>query len=731
MKKIIIAVTIFISACSQNPKETTEVELWQATADKVTITRDNWGIPHIYGSTDADAVFGMIYAQAEDDFNRIEINFLNAMGRLAEAEGESEIYRDLRMKLFIRPDEIKAMYETSPLWLKKLMNAWADGLNYYLHTHPQVKPKVLKRFEPWMALTFSEGSIGGDIERARLNRLENFYGDKIINIPDEKLDLTKEPQGSNGFAIGPKNTASGNAMLLINPHTSFYFRAELHMKSDEGLNAYGAVTWGQFFVYQGFNERNGWMHTSTGSDFIDEYLETVEERDDGVYYFYDDKWLKMATSVISIPYKTFLANGEEGMATKQVTAYHSHHGPIVRAEGDKWVAMAIMEEPMKALIQSYERTKTDGLASYKKNMEYHTNSSNNTVYADADGNIGFFHGNFIPKRDPTFDWTKPLDGSTSATEWQGIHSVDESINQFNPSVGWLQNTNNWPFSMSGAQSPKKADYPSYMSTYTENPRGLHALRVLENSKDFTLDSLIAAAYDSYLTAFEPLIPSLLKAYDNAKAEDKVDLAAAMKKLQAWDLRYAVDSVETSVAIYWGRELMRMSSEPARANKINIYEYMENKTSATEKLDALRAGLAKLTADFGQWDMAWGEINRFQRITGDIVQPFDDNKPSVPVAFTSARWGSLAAYGQRTFNDSKKNYGTRGNSFVAVVNFGKKITAKAITAGGQSGDVNSPHFADQVADYSDGVLRDVYYYDTDIKANTEEYYRPGTRKKVNK
>ncbi|URQ85214.1 penicillin acylase family protein [Pseudoalteromonas sp. SCSIO 43088] len=726
MKNIILAATILITACTPLPKEMTEVELWQATANKITITRDNWGIPHIYGPTDADAVFGMIYAQAEDDFNRIEVNFLNAMGRLAEAEGESEIYRDLRMKLFIRPDEIKAMYKSSPPWLKKLMNAWADGLNYYLHTHPEVKPKVLTRFEPWMALTFSEGSIGGDIERARLNRLENFYGDKIKNIPDEKLDLTREPQGSNGFAIAPKNTASGNAMLLINPHTSFYFRSELHMQSDEGLNAYGAVTWGQFFVYQGFNEKNGWMHTSTGADFIDEYLETVEEREDGVYYLYDDKWRKMTSSVITIPYKTISANGKEGMASKQFTAYHSHHGPIIRAEGDKWVAMAIMESPMKALIQSYERTKTDGLVSFKKNMEYHTNSSNNTVYADADGNIGFFHGNFIPKRDPNIDWTKPVDGSTSATEWQGLHSVDESINQFNPDIGWLQNTNNWPFSMSGSESPKKSDYPQYMSTFGENPRGIHAIRVLENTKNFTLDSLISAAYDSYLTAFEPLIPLLLSAYDNANNEDKVAFADSIALLRTWDLRFAVDSVPTSVAIYWGRELMRASSAPAREANMDIYDYMENKTSATQKLDALQAGLAKLTSDFGKWDMPWGEINRFQRLTSDIVQPFDDNKPSVPVALASARWGSLAAFGQRTFNDSKKNYGTRGNSFVAVVEFGDKVKAKAITAGGQSGDINSPHFADQIIGYANGTLRDVYFYNDDIKANAEETYQPGSR-----
>lgn len=720
MRILVLSLLLLISACSAPTQQKTELQRWQDTAQKVSITRDIWGIPHIYGPSDADAVFGMIYAQAEDDFNRIEMNYLNAMGRLAEAEGESAIYRDLRMKLFIRPNDIKAMYKQSPLWLKDLMNAWADGLNYYLHTHPEVTPKVLTRFEPWMALTFSEGSIGGDIERAKLNRLENFYSEKVINIDDPKIDLTQEPQGSNGFAIAPKNSASGHALLLINPHTSFYFRAELQVRSDEGLNAYGAVTWGQFFVYQGFNEHNGWMHTSTDADFIDEYAETVEQRDDGVYYQYGEQWKKMTTSTIKIPYLT-----DHGMASKQVTVYHSHHGPIVRKEGDKWIAMAIMQEPQKALMQSYLRTKTTGLASYKQNMNMHTNSSNNTVFADKDGNIGFFHGNFIPKRDTAFDWSKPVDGSNPATEWQGIHSVDESINVFNPTVGWIQNTNNWPFSVSGNNSLNPKDYPQYMSTWGENPRGIHAIKVLEDKTDFTLDTLISAAYDSYLTAFEPLLPLLFKAYDN-KATTAPALQNAINLLQAWDLRYSTESVATSVAIYWGRELMRHSSPLANEQGIDIYEHMANHTNDTDKVAALSRALKTLTSDFGRWQMPWGEINRFQRLTGDIVQPFDDNKPSVAVAFASARWGSLAAYGQRTFNDSKKNYGTRGNSFVAVVEFGDTIKAKAITAGGQSGDVNSKHFDDQISAYAQGKLRDVFFYDADIKANSEIHYQPGQR-----
>src|ERR1700677_2232562 len=134
---------------------------WEQQARDVTIIRDDWGIAHVYGRTDADAVFGMVYAQAEDDFNRVETNYLNAMGRLAEAEGESAIYRDLRMKLFIRPEELKTLYAGSPGWLQKLMIAWADGLNFYLHTHAEVTPRVIQRYEPWMALSFSEGSIGG------------------------------------------------------------------------------------------------------------------------------------------------------------------------------------------------------------------------------------------------------------------------------------------------------------------------------------------------------------------------------------------------------------------------------------------------------------------------------------------------------------------------------------------------------------------------------------------
>ncbi|MGH7783836.1 MAG: penicillin acylase family protein, partial [Candidatus Binatia bacterium] len=361
-----------------------EMARWQAQARNVTIVRDDWGIAHVTGKTDADAVFGMIYAQAEDDFNRIETNYINAMGRAAEAEGESAIWRDLRMKIFIDPEDMKAKYTASPAWLKSLMNAWADGLNFYLAMHPNVKPRVITHFEPWMALTFSEGSIGGDIETIDLERLRDFYGSasasfsssvpsvfsvvessskRLTTAEDVEAEL-REPTGSNGIAIAPSITVDNHALLLINPHTSFFFRSELQMTSGEGLNAYGAVTWGQFFVYQGFNDNCGWMHTSSAVDAIDEYRETITDHAGKYFYKYGDKELPVAASIIKVPYKT-----GTGMAEKTFTVYRTQHGPVVRKTPDgAWITISLMQEPVKALTESYTRTKARNYEQFRRTL---------------------------------------------------------------------------------------------------------------------------------------------------------------------------------------------------------------------------------------------------------------------------------------------------------------------------------------------------------------------------
>lgn len=724
MKKLILfflfAATLSLSSSASASKQNPEFQRWEQQARNITITRDDWGIAHVHGKTDADAVFGAIYAQAEDDFNRIETNYLNSMGRLAEAEGESAVWRDLRMKLFIDPAELKTQYEASPQWLKTLMNAWADGLNFYLAKHPQVKPKVINRFEPWMALSFTEGSIGGDIETIGLDGLQAFYGNSKVAMKtkdDPQLFDHPEPSGSNGMAIAPSNTVARHSLLLINPHTSFFFRSELQMTSDEGLNAYGASTWGQFFIYQGFNERCGWMHTSSAVDAIDRYLETIVKKGDRYYYKYGNEERPVTTSLIQVPYKT-----DKGMAEKTFTVYRTQHGPVIASSDGKWVSISLMHEPVKALTQSYTRTKAKNYAEFKQVMELHANSSNNTIYADADGNIAYFHANFIPKRDPKFDWTKPVDGSDPATDWKGLLPVDESPNLLNPASGWLYNANDWPWQAAGTSSPKKTDFPAYVDSGVESARGQHAVRVLQGQKGFTLDSLIAAAYDSYLTWFEKPIPALIKAWDQTSASSplKAKTAEQIALLRAWDRRWSVTSIPTSLAVFWAEEVQRKIKRTGLA----AADYIASEATAEQLLQSLTSASEKLAADFGSWKTPWGEINRFQRLTDDIVHPFTDAGPSIPVGFTSAVWGSLASFGARPYRGSKKIYGTSGNSFVAVVEFGKTVRAKAVTAGGESGNPSSRHFNDQAKRYSTGDLREVYFYRSQLKGHTEREYHPG-------
>jgi acyl-homoserine-lactone acylase len=360
-------------------------------------------------------------------------------------------------------------------------------------------------------------------------------------------------------------------------------------------------------------------------------------------------------------------------------------------------------------------------------MDLHANSSNNTIFADASGNIAYFHSNFIPRRDPKFDWTKPVDGSDPATEWKGLLSVEESPHLLNPKSGWLYNTNNWPFSAAGESSPKKDDYPVYVEKGGENPRGIHAIRVLSSRKDFTRESLAAAAFDSWMPSFDELIPPLVAAYDRVADSSAVKgkLKEQVELLRGWDHRWSATSVPTTLAVYWGEELGRRTAPEARRLRIGAEEFMAKNTTDSQKLDALLAASQRLTNDFGTWKTKWGDINRFQRLTGDIVQPFNDAAPSIPVPFASARWGSLASFGARTYPNTKKMYGTSGNSFLAAVDFGPdSVHAIAVTAGGLNGDPKSPHFNDQAVRYANGQLREVYYYKSQLKGHTEKEYHPG-------
>ncbi len=695
-----------------------EAARWAATAARVTITRDDWGVAHIKGRSDADAVFGMIYAQAEDDFPRIEANYLTALGRTAEAEGKTALWQDLRARMYNDPKKLQALYRQSPAWLKRLMNAWADGLNFYLSQPGASQPKVITWFEPWMALSFTEGSIGGDIEKIDVGALKAFY---TGSDPKPVAAAIAEPEtrGSNGIAIGPSKSKSGHPLLLINPHTSFFFRSEQQVTSDEGLNAYGAATWGQFFIYQGFNASAGWMHTTSGLDAVDEFA--VEPEDGGSSYRFGTKSLPILKSTVTIAYRT--ADG--GTASRSFPIYRTQHGPIVRATGSQWIAFAMMDRPIAALEQSFLRTKAKDYAAFVKVATRNANSSNNTIFADSRGNTAYLHPQFNPRRDERFDYAKPVDGGDPNAAWHGNHRMAETPNLLNPKTGWIQNTNNWPYSAAGPDSPDPKRFPRYMDVYGENPRGVNAMRLLSSSGALDSEGLRQIAYDSYSTAFAELMPGLVAAWEASPAgAERTKLAAPVAMLKAWDYRWSADSVATTLAMFWGEEIGAIVQRDFADNDRRAFYDRLKALPDARKVEALTKAVATIERDFGRWQTPWSDANRFQRLTPAIAPAFDDAQPSISVGFGSAKWGSLPAFEAKPYPNTKRWYGTRGNSFVAIVEFGPRVRAMAVTAGGLSGDAKSPHFNDQAQRYAAGDLRPVYFHTDELAGHIVKRYRPG-------
>jgi acyl-homoserine lactone acylase PvdQ len=723
--KILLLLLFPIQLLAQN-FSATEITRWRHQAKQVTITRDNWGIPHITGNTDADAVFGLLYAQCEDDFKRVELNYIEKLGRTAEIKGEAALYDDLLLQLLIDTADAKKDYQAAAPWLKKLLNAYADGINYYLYKNPQVKPLMILHFQPWYPLLWTDGSIGA-INTADISttELKNFYsGDTKPAVA-----LAKDPDqqtGSNGFAFGPSITASGSAILYINPHVTFYFRPEVQVTSNEGLNAYGAVTWGQFFVYQGFNEHCGWMHTSNNVDVADLYEEKISTKNNQFFYEYDHqlKPVKQKKMVLR-----FMQNGL--LKTKSITAYFTEHGPVMAMRNNKWISLKSFNRSAVSLQQSWLRTKAKGFEDYKKVMDMKANTSNNTVYADDKGHIAYWHGNFIPVRDKKLNWALPVDGSVSATEWKGLHEQKDIVHLFNPPNGWLQNCNSTPFSVAGVYSPKKENYPAYMAPDGENFRGVNAVRILGRENKYTIDKVIAAGYDTYLSAFEILVPALVNSFEKNIAGGDTSfnqLKEPIAILKNWDYHSGEQSVATTLAIEWAQKLSKLLQkvyvDEGETDQVQNTKHFAAVATAAQLLPPLTEVVNELTAKFGDWQIPWGTINRFQRITDNIPDEYHDSLPSLPMGFASALWGQIPSYNSKYSAGNKKRYGVSGNSFICAVEFGKKIKAKSLLAGGESGDPASSHFKDQAEMYTHGQFKEVLFYPEDVAKHVEKKYHPG-------
>jgi acyl-homoserine-lactone acylase len=723
--KIGLLTCLLLPLCALAQKlSKTDIARFEAEAKSVTIIRDNWGVPHIYAKTDAAVVFGLLYSECEDNFKGVERNYLNVLGRTAEADGPSVVYNDLLMRLAEDTTDAINDYKVCPPYFKKLLNAFADGINYYLYKHPEVKPIALTRFEPWYALMFTDGSVGATITGgATVNDVERFYskGEPLTGYNRRASNDELKETGSNGFAISPSRSASGKALLYINPHVPFYFRSEVELVSDEGLHAYGAVTWGQFFVYQGFNKHCGWMHTTSNADVADLYAEKVSKQGSSFVYEYNGQQKPVTSQKAIIKY---IKDGQLQQAV--FTTYYTHHGPVMGSRDGKWLTLKANNRSLDALLESWLITKANNFEEYKKAMSLLSNATNNTVYADDKGNTALWYGNFVPKRDPKYDWTLPVDGTTPATEWQGVHPLDEIVHVYNPSSGFIQNCNATPYAAAGKSSPDKSNYPAYMAPDGQNFRGVNAISLLREARKLTLDSVIAKGYDKYLAAFDVMLPPLFRIYEQSDDSVKEQYAEPFKALQNWDKRASATSVATTLAVLWGNTMMAGQMPRAKTVEEGTYATdrvtsMAKKTDLHLQLKYFVKTLDDLKAKYGTWQVQWGDLNRYQRPADGV---FDDNKPSIPVGQVSSAFGQLPSFVSRQMPGTQKRYGYSGNSFIAAVEFGPTIKAKTIITGGQSFDPASKHFADQAQMYIDGRFKDVLFYKEDVLKHAERQYHPG-------
>ncbi len=669
-----------------------------------------------------------MYAQCEESFERVERNFIQKFGRMAEVDGPGHLFDDLKMRLLYDTLQAKLAYQESPPWLVTLMKAFADGVNFYLLTHPETRPLLISHFEPWYALLMTDGAyistVDGGLEPADTREL---YGNKeeqgTVVLP-RRLTVASDQHGSNGFALAPSMTSSRNAMLYINPHVTFDFRMEAHMISEEGLNAYGAVTWGQFFVFQGFNEHCGWMHTSSMADAADLYEEKIIKSGDGLFYEYDKKLLPVKTTEVVIKYL------KGGLQSRKFVTYATHHGPVAGSRNNKWLSLKRQDRSLSGLIQSWQRTRAKDFAAFSETMELRANQSTNTLYADDKGNIAYWHGNFIPVRAPGYDWTQPVPGYFAVTEWEAIHEINETVHLVNPPGGWLQNCNSSAFTAAGSGILKRDSFPAYMAPEGENFRSLQAINHLSSRNNFTIDSLISVGTSRYLAAFDSLLPPLLDDYLALSAADPLlhSLKEPIALLQTWDKQSSITSVAATIAIMWGYTLLsttgyRVVSNEKASFQVELFTQMVRTTPARKRLEMLQEVIEGLERIYGTWQVPWGDINRYQKISGAVHPRFDDSRESLPVSFASALFGSLPSF-EASWNNTRKGYGVAGNSFVAVVEFGQKVKAKSIVPGGQSFHRDSKHFTDQAQRYVEGKFKDVNFYREDVLKNKERSYHPG-------
>ena len=729
-----LLVALLISLALPGAAAAAKTSKSEAKAEKiarsVTIYRDSYGVPHIYGPTDVSCVFGYIYAQAEDNFWQIEDSYIRALGRASEVYGERTLSDDMLNRALEIPKLAKAEYDRTTGRTRELSDALADGLNYFLARNPQVKPRLITHFEPWYSFAFSRftiyqqfiyGKSGLKVEeiKSAVQALDSTGAAASttvsLNIPLNGLDEPQEEPivGSNMWTVTPSKTTDGHALLFINPHQPFFGAGqwyEGHVHSEEGWNLSGASFFGSPYPSIGHNEYLGWSHTVNDPDIVDVFIEKFDDSKNPLAYRYGDGYRTATAWTEAIGIKT-----PKGVESRNFKFRKTHHGPIVAVREGKPLSIKLARLEEGGWIDEwYQMGKARNMAEFKAAMAKCAIPMFNAMYADRDGNIFYVYNGAVPKRSTKFNWSKPVDGSNPEAEWHGYHSFNELPQLTNPKTGFMQNCNQTPFTTTADGNPSQDSFPNYMTHESDNARARISRRILSSHDKFSFDDWAHWGLDTTVLESETMIPQLvadvekLKAVDAARAAKLADIIAELK---SWDNVSTIDSKPMTLFTLWFEKKSRLESQKVKDEWLRVR--------------ALEEVVADLTRDFGTWRVAWGDVNRLQRIqSGGELETFSDDKPSLPIAGAPGPIGIVNNFYARPEKGQKRRYGVGGTSFVSVVDFGPKVQARSLLVFGESADPKSPYNLDQAQLYSKKQFKPAWFTLEEIKANSKKVYHPG-------
>lgn len=696
-------------------------------AKAATIYRDEWGVPHIDGKTDESCVFAFAYCQCEDYFWQVEDCYILALGRYAEINGKKSLKSDLMNRMFEVVPRAQADFAKLEPELQSLFEAFTMGLNYYLQTHPEVKPRMITQFEPWYVLAY--------VRHLMLEMCYNYAGTSKDYMPHDH-EAYYEHIGSNAWAVGPQKTKSKNAMLFVNPHQPWYGFGQFyegHIRSGEGWNFTGATFFGHPMPSLGHNEHLGWTFTVNEPDIGDVWLETFDKPDDPLAYRYGDGY-KQATEWKD---RVKIKEGSK-LETREYTFRKTHHGPIVSKEREnvfRAVNIAKLNEAI-LLRQVMQLVRARNLKEFKNGMGLLNFPIMNTVYADREGNIFYLYNGIVPKREHGFDWDRPVDGSDPRTEWKGIHPIEDLPQVVNPQSGFVQSCNNTPFTCTDDGSPYRNDFPPYMVRDKDDDkrRSKMCRHILRSSNEFTFEEMQELAFDTKIYWAMTELPKLKAQLDELKSTNPELAAKAapyLEHLVDWDYIATAECTQMVLCLEWYGE-MYGTGYPAETLK---REYIQNPEM---KFEALIKAADTLKGMHGTWKPAFGDVHRIQRhhdVADFILIPFTDRKPSLPLLGVPGPMGVVFTqyYTPSMFvpfvRETRKRYGVVGATYMSVIEFGDRIQAASLIQYGSSSDPKSPHYFDQGKLLSEKKMKPQWFYWDDVKAHAKRVYHPGEKSVV--